>query len=189
MPIIYIYTNKTNGKRYIGQTINETERKSRHIYEAMKGGSNTPFHKAIRKYGIDGFEYGILEECDSSILNEREQFWIKELNTFGNLGYNCNIGGGSAKGYKHTPEARAKNSAHSKGNKYCLGFKHSNETKEKLKTRKNRSKAVVQMTLDDNVIAEYKSATEAERVTKVFHIRCVCLGYRPQAGGFKWSYK
>lgn len=51
--IIYKYTNKINGKSYIGQTIHQTTRYSRH----KQASDNSYFHNAIRKYGFENFEY------------------------------------------------------------------------------------------------------------------------------------
>ena len=46
--IVYMYTSPS-GKYYIGQTVNETSRKSKHKLETSK--SKTKFGSAIRKYG------------------------------------------------------------------------------------------------------------------------------------------
>lgn len=39
------------------------------------------------------------------------------------------------------------------------------------------------------VIAEYKSITDAQKDTGVWHISSVCRGCRKSAGGFLWRYK
>jgi len=92
MSTIYKHTNIINGMSYIGRTnYDVTKRFNRHISSA-KNGSNFDFHKAIRKYGSDNFETVILEECDKTIVCEREEYWIKYYNTF-NDGYNMNNGG------------------------------------------------------------------------------------------------
>lgn len=72
---------------------------------------NCLFHKKIREYGIDNFELEILEEvpnkCD---LDEKEQYWIKEKNSFvknGN-GYNLTTGGQRRKGNKDYVDIRAR---------------------------------------------------------------------------------
>ena len=58
-----------SGKTYIGKTLErrEARRKYEHAYDASKG-SNTTFHKAIRKYGIDSFEYTVLMRGIPSII-------------------------------------------------------------------------------------------------------------------------
>lgn len=92
---IYCVTSKTSGKRYVGQTINAIEsRLGGHVCSALRQGSELPFHRAIRLYGIDDFEVTLLEECDSiDNLNSAEVKWIAEFNTLAPNGYNCTTGG------------------------------------------------------------------------------------------------
>lgn len=54
--------------------------------------------QAIQKYGIDAFDYEILEECSLEELDEREKYWIQYFNTYKGFGYNCNAGGGDSRG-------------------------------------------------------------------------------------------
>lgn len=87
--VIYKITNLVNGKIYIGQTKNNVElRFYQHRY------SDSVIGKAIRKYGIKNFKIDIVEECESfEKMNEREIFWIKELNCKYPNGYNLTDGG------------------------------------------------------------------------------------------------
>ena len=104
--VIYKIENKTNGKIYVGQTrrtlaerISEHKRKSRRL---------SYIDRAIKKYGIETFEITILEICDTlEKLNEREIFWIRELNSKYPNGYNLTDGGRNFCGYVPTPELRA----------------------------------------------------------------------------------
>lgn len=101
MGIIYSYTNKTNNKMYIGQTINPIIRKYQHNYYSYcekASDYNTPFHRAIRKYGIDNFEYRILadEIDDNELLNQLEIYYIKKFNSVVPNGYNVSNGGDSS---------------------------------------------------------------------------------------------
>ena len=45
---------------------------------------NYPLHAAIRKYGLENFEFIILEDniSDFNTLKEREIYWIKYYNTY-----------------------------------------------------------------------------------------------------------
>lgn len=54
-----------------------------------------------------------------------------------------------------------------------------------------KKRALVQMTLDDIIIAEFESAHEAKRQTGVCqsHISECCLGKRRTANGYKWQFK
>lgn len=48
--------------------------------------------KAFNKYGIENFEYIIIEECENCNMSEREKYWIKHYDSY-NSGYNMTIGG------------------------------------------------------------------------------------------------
>ena len=50
---------------------------------------------------------------------------------------------------------------------------------------------VVQLTLNDEYIAEYSGIKEAQVALNMpnIHIGDCCRGVRPHAGGFKWRYK
>lgn len=99
---IYKYTNKTNGHCYIGQSINIERRKSSHLTSAFNSNTsdyNSQFHQAIRKYGINNFDFEILaelskEEYSKEFLDELEKFFIKYYDSFKN-GYNATEGGNS----------------------------------------------------------------------------------------------
>ena len=54
--------------------------------------------QAIQKYGINAFDYEVLEECSLKELDEREKYWIQYFNTYKGFGYNCNEGGGDNRG-------------------------------------------------------------------------------------------
>lgn len=98
---VYMYTNKTNGKRYIGQTKDFRKRHTAHNYATNSNKNerdyNTPIHNAMRKYGIDNFNITILahDVPTQDKLNEYEIFFIKRYNTLvkNGKGYNVSIGG------------------------------------------------------------------------------------------------
>lgn len=50
------------------------------------------------------------------------------------------------------------------------------------------SRAVVQLSLSDEYINEYKNISEAFKITKCNNISAVCRGKLKKAGGFKWMY-
>ena len=87
---IYMYENKINKKVYIGQSKNLEQRHKQHIFRSKNSGSseyNSILHQAFRKYGIENFEYIILEECAIGDLNSRELYYINKFDSFNN-GYN-----------------------------------------------------------------------------------------------------
>ena len=46
----------------------------------------------MRKYGVDSFVYGVIEECDEKELDKREIYWIKKYDSV-REGYNTTWGG------------------------------------------------------------------------------------------------
>jgi len=96
--IIYKATNKINGKSYIGQTLYPLNiRISQHKHEAIRKADNNYFHKAIRKYGVENFEWETLGEYPVKELNNIEIKTIEKYNTCGE-GYNLTTGGDGVKG-------------------------------------------------------------------------------------------
>lgn len=91
---IYIIRNTVNTKVYIGQTKNHFQHRFRqHIYAANKD-SQYIIYKAMRKYGIQNFFVGPLEQCNNEVLNEKEIFWIKFYKSNNSkYGYNMTEGG------------------------------------------------------------------------------------------------
>ena len=94
---IYKITNKINGNSYIGQSINVEKRLLSHKKYRNKIIKNKVLYKAIEKYGIENFDFEILEECKKEELNEREKYYIKKYNTY-YKGYNMTRGGDGKNG-------------------------------------------------------------------------------------------
>lgn len=98
MHVIYKYTNLSNRKVYIGQTCNIPKRKARHLLESRKENPPNPFHRALKKYGVEGFDFTILKkDIPQKDVDFWEIFFIKECNSFSS-GYNLTEGGGGLKG-------------------------------------------------------------------------------------------
>jgi group I intron endonuclease len=132
--IIYKATNIINGKSYIGQTTKPLEKRiGMHYNESMSHRSNTHFHKALRKYGIDKFKFEILTAgCSQDDLNMLEIKNISYYNTFKN-GYNSTKGGDGKSGYKFSKFSKQKLSkSHSGENNYLYGKHHNKSTKNKI---------------------------------------------------------
>ena len=88
---IYKITNRVNGKSYIGQSKNCNKSFQEHI--RGKKDEISIIHLAIKKYGVQNFDFTILEK-DIENYNEQEKFWIKFYKTTDRkYGYNILEGG------------------------------------------------------------------------------------------------
>ncbi|MFA7287344.1 MAG: NUMOD3 domain-containing DNA-binding protein [Melioribacteraceae bacterium] len=101
---IYLIKNKINNKLYVGQSTNVKRRWKRHITTVKN--KNYPIYNSINKYGIENFDFSILEECEIVELDEREISWIQELKTMVPNGYNLTSGGGQ--GHFRSEETKEK---------------------------------------------------------------------------------
>lgn len=97
---IYKFENKINHHIYIGQSVNIQNRYKMHLWAAFSEKAkdyNTQFHQALRKYGIDNFDFEVIaeltpEEYTREGLNTLERYFIKHYNSFHD-GYNATEGG------------------------------------------------------------------------------------------------
>jgi hypothetical protein len=105
MRIIYKFINRINGKQYIGKTIGSVEKRKQRHMEDVNNGSDCIFHRAIRKYGIDNFDFKIYDYTGlvtEKELLEIEQDEILRFRTYVNFedsnGYNMTLGGEGSSG-------------------------------------------------------------------------------------------
>lgn len=111
---IYKFTNKINGKIYIGETLNFKRRMHGHINKTKDPNWTAVVTKAFRKYGFSNFEYLIIENyplgsVSKAFLLEREAFYIKDLDAMNpDVGYNRCPYGANTIGYKFSEESRKK---------------------------------------------------------------------------------
>jgi group I intron endonuclease len=85
---IYKFTNKKNGKSYVGQSTNIHRRLNEHLNR-----NEQLIDKAIKKHGVENFDFEVLEECSADQLNQKEIYWIEQTNSFVPQGYNLTLGG------------------------------------------------------------------------------------------------
>jgi group I intron endonuclease len=92
--LIYKLTNLSNGKLYIGQTINTWEQRKRTYNTAIKNKTNKQrIVNALRKYGWEGFKVELIDKASTlEELNALEERYIAEYNTVKD-GYNTTNGG------------------------------------------------------------------------------------------------
>ncbi|CAG8751985.1 7168_t:CDS:2, partial [Acaulospora colombiana] len=132
---VYLWINRTNGKIYVGSSINLYSRIS--YYLALNGIHGT-IGKALLKYGLVGFILVIFLVPDASLVLALEQSVLDGCI----CAYNILPTAGSSAGAKHSEETKAKISASVKGNNPSeehkarisaanKGKKHSDERKSK----------------------------------------------------------
>ena len=92
---IYMILNKTNGKIYIGQSVDIQARFKAHKNELNHNKHhNKHLQSAWNKDCEENFEFIILCECEQNKLNEFEQYYILTLDaTNPEVGYNLAWGG------------------------------------------------------------------------------------------------
>jgi len=114
---IYKIINLSNNKIYVGQAVSHILNHKRyrpyghegrfrcHISEAFSTKKNQSHYlnNAIRKYGVTNFVVEIIECCEISNSDERETYYIKELNSLFPNGYNLKNGGSV---FTHSDESK-----------------------------------------------------------------------------------
>lgn len=185
-----------NEKVYIGQTKNI---KIRWEANGIHYKKNKEMYNDILKYGWKNIDKEILLEtsCEDIAYNNEIKYIQLYNATNSEKGYNKSSGGKcSAKGVKMNSENKEALYSRLYGNKYHLGYKHSNESKQKMskskigkhysvKTEFPKRKVIC---VETEII--YESLTEAERKTGInhSHICQVCSKQRQTSGGFHWEY-
>lgn len=174
---IYLITNVVNGKVYLGQSIDIERRWNQHRY----GKGSIILRNAIKKYGINSFEFSIVEEIDISNKNKLEiqkllivleQKWLDDKKPFmRENGYNIQS---SAK--PNIPIKRPD------------GY---GDLISKIKIDNNHcGKSVIQYTKDGVLIKEWKSAAEIERELGYHaeNISACCLNKEKSSNNFIWQF-
>ena len=74
---IYKITNIENKMCYVGQAVDVANRWKQHIKRGL--GAETPtknkLYPAMAHWGVENFTFELIEECDASMLNDREKYW------------------------------------------------------------------------------------------------------------------
>jgi len=205
---IYKWTSPS-GKYYIGQAVNLKRRYNDFLnFKRTYTSEGSAIDNARKKYKDAKFWiYEVLEKAERERLNELEIKYIAEYNSNNSrIGYNSTIGGDGTKGKAWGSEKQKqalKNRRNYKGsNNPNFGNHLSEEAKMKIskantgrhqtdEQNAKKSKPILQFTLDDKFIKEWKSITEAAHAygcDKSLIMR-VCQGKTKTAKGYHWKYK
>lgn len=201
--IIYKYTSPS-GKVYIGQTINEKDRRKHFLIQKLSYGG-IKIDTARAKYNPENFKYEILEtrfymtkKAAAKELDILESYYIGLYDSY-KYGYNMTLGGGTTTGLKFTEEQKEKCRKRMLEHNPFKGKRHTQQTKNTISN--TNSIPVIQIDpITNEVIKEFKSAREAARSfgkeRSNSEIVKVCKGYISPSGkhyntalGFKWKYK
>lgn len=168
---VYLIRNKINGKIYIGSSINFKDR----WYKHLSGKGNIHLFNATKKYGLENFEFIILEEVNlqdnRNRLYEIEQKWMDFYDIKNVKSYNLR--------FTAIPNTTGKRNA---------------LFKEKMKQIRLElsigSKPVNQYSYDGDIIEKWKSSSEVERKLgfRARNILGACYGQQHTAFGFIWRF-
>jgi group I intron endonuclease len=171
---IYQVQNKINNKVYIGQSIDIERRWCQHRY----GKGSLILKNAIKKYGIDNFEFSVLEEIEFTnkaeiveMLTALEQKWFNLKEPYKN-GYNVNKS--------------------SKPNLTPNRDNHFGDRISKIKIENNHcGKPINQFALDGNFIKKWVSAAQIERVLGYYaeNISACCLKKQNSSNNYIWRFE
>ena len=209
---VYLFTSPS-GKNYVGITVEPDVRHNKHrsdAYNPKVREYTYALSRAIRKYGIENFEYSIIFIFTNLLSRDAaERYFIAEYNGY-TKGYNLTKGGEGGVGrilskeghknaswgqmgnknklgHKATQETKDKMSKVMQGHKRCVGRKYNKETIRKMQISQGRS--VKAFDKDGNFVAWYINIKEAARDMKVAG---AAIGQAIKKGwkckGLKWEY-
>lgn len=141
LPGIYKFTNKINGKIYIGESLVLSDRMNNYKNSFLKR-DDQRIYRAFKKYRLENFSYFLLEVfpigTEKAVLLEREKFWISFYQTTDkDIGYNICPCGFDNTGIKRSLEWKKMMSEKMKGKPPAfLGRKHTDLTRKKISEAK-----------------------------------------------------
>ena len=131
---VYKIVNTSNGKKYIGSSIDLEKRWREHKWD-LRGHrhKNSHLQNAWNLYGEENFEFKPLLYCDPDTTLFFEQLCLDGLMPE----YNSSSIAGKV---EMTEETRSKISLANQGNQYSLGYRHTEDTKRLMSKNKTGKK-------------------------------------------------
>ena len=136
-PGIYLIINLYNNKFYVGSSVNLQKRKEHHFGDLKSNKhKNKHLQSAYNKYGKEYFIMVMIEKVeDKNNLTEREQYWIDSLDACNrDIAYNICPTAGNQLGFKHSEEAKQKISKNN--SRFWKDKHHSEKSKRKMSNTK-----------------------------------------------------
>ena len=171
--VIYKIRNLTNGKFYVGSTVDARVRFQTHRRKLRAGKHQSPHMQAAwNKYGEDCFKFEIVEVVpEGEDLLAAEQKWLDD-HAGKPYCYNWAIDASAPmRGKKHTEAAKALSAERRKGkhageNHYRYGKTVSEETRKKIGDAQRGKKKQAGRTVSEEGKAKIRASVEAGRWSK-----------------------
>ena len=132
---VYLHANLSNGKKYVGITSQEPNRR----WANGKGYKGQHFNNAIKKYGWDGFSHEILysglSETQAKVIEVSLIHFYNSTNP--EYGYNISLGGDVVSEETKRKISEAHKGKHNGTNHHFYGKHHTEETKKKMSEAKS----------------------------------------------------
>ena len=195
---IYKITNRLNNKIFIGKSTDL--KKSWEQHRKLQGSSNILIDKEMALYGSDKFDFSIIEECEDSLLKEKEAFYI---NFYGTMKNGYNAARSSTNSYIKSKDATKSRTRIGDGlKKHTERMKVDPQYRAQMiqKYKNNRPNAISVDMIDKNSeeivmtfskimdgaawVRDNTSYKKADYAT----INKICKGQGKTAYGYKWRY-
>ena len=183
-PGIYVIRNLINRKIYVGKSKNIYQRLHQHLYDikTLERNNNENPHllNAVLKYGIESFDYYVIEYFENIdenlevILSERELFWMNKLECLNpekgyNLRYdsesNCFVSDETREKISNRLKKEWENGVRSEHSEKLKSYWENNESRKVEQSKimsKNKTKYSYNLYKDDVFIenCDYKKLCE-----------------------------
>lgn len=192
---VYLITNKINGKRYVGSSVDIAGRLSNHFNREPRLYPDKEFYIDIVNFGKENFSYEVLEECERDKLIEREQYYYDTLKPEYNMvrPAECNF-------YNSIVRQKAQNTCQSEEFRKKRHDVYTTDYYRNLFSHvQDKRKRKVEMYKDGVFVEEFNSMCDCQKwlnehtkftgKNKVAKIKAVCDGDRPTAFGYTFKYK
>lgn len=185
------FADKINGKKYIGSSVNLTTRLCHYLSTnyLVKRTSiyNSKIYSALLAHGYGNFLLEVLEYCDRSLVIEREQFFIDCFKPE----YNILTKAGSSLGFKHSEETLLKYKSRKLSDEALSNLKKAKlgavlSPLAKANQLLSKSHIIIIKDVETNTTKQYSSIRSAARELEVNH--ATLLNYLDKDKLFKGKY-